>query len=54
MKILLTNDDGIGADGMHAAWHALQNAGHEVIVCVPDLRRQIAIIERAKELGGFA
>ncbi len=39
MKILLTNDDGIGADGLHAAWHALQNAGHEVTVCVPDRPR---------------
>lgn len=39
MKILLTNDDGIGADGMQAAWHALQEAGHDVMVCVPDRPR---------------
>ena len=39
MKILLTNDDGIGADGLHAAWNALKNAGHEVLVCVPDRPR---------------
>ncbi len=39
MKILLTNDDGIGADGLHAAWNALKNAGHEIIVCVPDRPR---------------
>lgn len=39
MKILLTNDDGIGADGLHAAWNALNAAGHEVIVCVPDRPR---------------
>ena len=39
MKILLTNDDGIGAPGVHAAWHALNAAGHEVTVCVPDRPR---------------
>ena len=39
MKILLTNDDGIGADGMQAAWHALIGAEHEVMVCVPDRPR---------------
>ena len=39
MKILLTNDDGIGADGLHAAWHALNEAGHQVTVCVPDRPR---------------
>ena len=39
MKILLTNDDGIGAPGVHAAWNALNNAGHEVTVCVPDRPR---------------
>lgn len=39
MKILLTNDDGIHADGLHAAWRALQAAGHEVFVCVPDRPR---------------
>lgn len=39
MKILLTNDDGIHAEGMHAAWNALQKAGHDVFVCVPDRPR---------------
>ena len=39
MKILLTNDDGIGAPGLHAAWHALNAAGHDVTVCVPDRPR---------------
>lgn len=39
MRILLTNDDGIGADGLHAAWNALKEAGHEVFVCVPDRPR---------------
>jgi 5'-nucleotidase len=39
MRILLTNDDGIHAEGMHAAWNALSAAGHEVFVCVPDRPR---------------
>ena len=38
MRILLTNDDGINADGLHAAWRALKNIG-EVFVCVPDRPR---------------
>lgn len=39
MRILLTNDDGIGAPGLHAAWRALNADGHEVVVCVPDRPR---------------
>ena len=39
MKILLTNDDGVYGDGLYAAWESLQNAGHEVFVCVPDRPR---------------
>jgi hypothetical protein len=39
MRILLTNDDGIYADGLHAAWRALNAAGHDVFVCVPDRPR---------------
>jgi 5'-nucleotidase len=39
MRILMTNDDGIFAPGLHKAWRALQNAGHEVFVCVPDRPR---------------
>ena len=38
MRILLTNDDGIYADGLHAAWRALKTVG-EVFVCVPDRQR---------------
>ncbi len=38
MRILLTNDDGIHADGLHAAWRALKTVG-EVFVCVPDKQR---------------
>lgn len=39
MKVLLTNDDGIGAPGLHAAWKALNAAGHEVFVACPDRPR---------------
>ena len=39
MRILLTNDDGVGAPGVHAAWNALNRAGHRVTVCVPDRPR---------------
>lgn len=39
MNILLTNDDGIHAPGLHAAWGALNAAGHDVFVCVPDRPR---------------
>ena len=39
MRILLTNDDGVGAPGLHAAWHALNAAGHDVFVCCPDRPR---------------
>lgn len=39
MRILLTNDDGIGAPGLQAAWHALKEAGHDVLVCCPDRPR---------------
>jgi len=38
MRILLTNDDGIHAPGLHAAWQALKSVG-EVFVCVPDRPR---------------
>lgn len=38
MRILLTNDDGIFADGLHAAWRALKEVA-EVFVCVPDRPR---------------
>jgi 5'-nucleotidase len=39
LRILLTNDDGVRAPGLHAAWKALNFAGHEVFVCVPDRPR---------------
>ena len=38
MQILLTNDDGIYAPGLHAAWNALKEVG-DVFVCVPDRPR---------------
>lgn len=38
MNILLTNDDGIFAPGLHAAWRVLKTVG-EVFVCVPDRPR---------------
>jgi len=39
MRILITNDDGVHAPGLHAGWRALAAAGHEVFVCVPDRER---------------
>ncbi len=39
MLILLTNDDGVYADGLYAAWRALLDAGHEVFVCAPERPR---------------
>jgi 5'-nucleotidase len=39
MRILLTNDDGVRAPGLHAAWKALNADGHEVFACVPDRPR---------------
>lgn len=38
MRILLTNDDGIYADGLHALWRALNEIA-DVFVCVPDRPR---------------
>lgn len=35
MKILLTNDDGIYADGLCALYQAIRQAGHEVTVVAP-------------------
>ncbi len=39
MRILLVNDDGIHAPGLHAAWRALNAAGYDVFTCVPDRPR---------------
>jgi len=38
LRVLLTNDDGIYADGLNAAWRALKTVA-EVFVCVPDRPR---------------
>lgn len=38
MRILLTNDDGIGAAGIQALWHELSKIA-EVIVVAPDVER---------------
>ena len=42
MKILIANDDGIGAPGLEALSRAFAGAGHEVIVCAPDGQRSAA------------
>lgn len=39
MTILLTNDDGFGAEGIQLLENALTNAGHEVWVCAPEEQR---------------
>lgn len=41
MRILLTNDDGIGADGIQALWHELSKIA-EIIVVAPDVERSAA------------
>lgn len=35
MKVLLTNDDGIGAPGLRAIYHELKERGHEVAAVAP-------------------
>lgn len=35
MRILVTNDDGIGSEGIHVLAGALHEAGHEVLVVAP-------------------
>jgi 5'-nucleotidase len=39
LRILLTNDDGLLADGINAAHRALTGAGHKVLACAPDRER---------------
>jgi 5'-nucleotidase len=39
LRILLTNDDGLMADGINAAHKALTLAGHSVLACAPDRER---------------
>ncbi|MBR0368692.1 MAG: 5'/3'-nucleotidase SurE, partial [Clostridia bacterium] len=42
MHILLTNDDGICAEGLRALCDGLTAAGHRVSVCAPDRERSSA------------
>lgn len=42
MKILISNDDGIAADGLRALVRAFSTAGHEVCVSAPDAQRSAA------------
>ena len=39
MHILLTNDDGLLAPGLLAAYAGLKGRGHQVTVCAPDCQR---------------
>jgi len=39
MRMLLTNDDGVGAPGLRTLAKCLASAGHEVIVIAPDRER---------------
>ncbi|MDR1658332.1 MAG: 5'/3'-nucleotidase SurE [Deltaproteobacteria bacterium] len=39
MNILLTNDDGLAADGLQVAYKALVAQGHQVTACAPDRER---------------
>jgi 5'-nucleotidase len=36
MRILVTNDDGIESEGIHALARAMHDAGHDVVVVAPD------------------
>ena len=36
MRVLVTNDDGVGSPGLHALARALVDDGHDVIVVAPD------------------
>lgn len=48
MKILVTNDDGVDAPGLHALVAAMVSTGHEVVVAAPqmDMSGQSAAIGR--------
>ena len=35
MRLLITNDDGIEAPGLHALTRAMVDAGHAVVVAAP-------------------
>ncbi|HOU66431.1 MAG TPA: 5'/3'-nucleotidase SurE, partial [Thermomonas sp.] len=39
MRVLVSNDDGVDAPGIHALAQGLRDAGHEVIVVAPDRDR---------------
>ena len=34
-RLLLTNDDGVHSEGIHAIAVALHDAGHEIVVAAP-------------------
>ncbi len=42
MRVLIANDDGIDAPGIHALVRAFAQAGHEVTVAAPDRQRSAA------------
>ncbi len=42
MRVLIANDDGISAPGIHALVRAFAQAGHEVTVAAPDRQRSAA------------
>lgn len=67
MKILLTNDDGIYADGISAMYTALQEKGHEVVVVAPNSERsavghaitvsdplKVTFVEVQSRISGYA
>ena len=39
MRVLVSNDDGVDAPGIHALAHGLREAGHQVLVVAPDRDR---------------
>ncbi len=67
MKILLTNDDGIHADGITAMYNALQENRHEVVVVAPHIERsavghaitvsdplKVAFVDVESRISGYA
>ena len=47
MRVLVSNDDGVDAPGIHALAKGLRDAGHEVVVVAPDAPRPRASALRA-------
>lgn len=39
MRVLVSNDDGVDAPGIHALAHGLREAGHDVVIVAPDRDR---------------